>query len=95
MVPAIVLSFQGQSAPIPPLDYSRTALGQNEEVVIPRELFVRRKPLPGVCSSSVSLPILPGRRKTGKERADFLRPSSLDSVAAFPLACRTNVVSLS
>jgi hypothetical protein len=68
----LALSFQGQRVSI--LDYSRTARYPNEEVVILRELFVRRKPLTGVRSFP---PILLGPRKTGRERPDF------------PIGCRT------
>ena len=83
---------QGRSAFI--LDYSRTARHPNEEVVILRELFVRRKPLTGMRSfPSLCLFLL------GRERPE--RPDSPPSLFAEwgghipPLDAVLNIVSAS
>jgi hypothetical protein len=66
-----VLSGPGSSIPVS--DYSRTAWCLNEEVVILREAETSSRRV----LLLVSLPILLGPRKTGRERPDF------------PSACRT------
>jgi hypothetical protein len=78
----LALSFQGRSASIPILDYSRTGRYLNEEVVILRELFVKRKPFSGVRSfPSLCLFFLGRERSEGK---DPISPSSPGGVATFP-----------
>src|SRR6266853_6853420 len=89
MVPVIVLSFQGQGAPIPLLDYSRTARGQNEEAVIPRELFVRRS-LFLACAPPASLCLFfPGGARP--ERRGRIASGTLHRTAwpHFPIRCGT------
>src|SRR6266446_5536204 len=62
--------LSGPASSVPVSDYSRTAWCLNEEVVILREPFVRRKPLPGAyCSSSLCLFFSDHERPEGKGRS--------------------------
>jgi hypothetical protein len=61
-------------------DYSRTARGTNEEVVILRELIVRRKLFTERCSSNYSSLTAKDRKGNGA----FPLPSSPGSVACLP-----------
>jgi hypothetical protein len=81
--PVLALSFQGRSASIPILDYSRTGRYLNEEVVILRELFVKRKPLTGVRSFPALCLFFLGRE----------RPEGKDPIS--PLGAAPNIVSAS
>src|SRR5438132_9152203 len=60
----------GPASSVPVNDYSRTAWCLIEEVVMLRELFVRRKRLPGAyCSSSLCLFFSGHERAEGKGRS--------------------------